>query len=269
MTDIDQQKSMKDTQHLWVSMVKQARELAQAEPLLASYYYSSIIERQNFAEALACQLAAKLDAATVSAMMLGEVFTQCLLQDPKIAEAALCDILACYDRDPACSNYCVPFMHFKGYLAIQAYRFSHHLWMNGRRSMARYIQHMTSMLFDVDVHPAAKLGAGLMFDHATGIVIGETAVVGDNVSMLHGVTLGGSGISAGSRHPTIGSGVMISCGAKILGDISIGNGVRVGGGSLVLESVPAHVTVVGVPAKIVGDLSDAAPSLSMQQDITR
>jgi len=143
------------------------------------------------------------------------------------------------------------------------------LWQANRRSMARYMQHMTSVLYDVDVHPAALLGSGIMFDHATGIVIGETAVVGNNVSLLHGVTLGGSGNKAGKRHPTIGDGVMISCGAKILGNITVGDGVRIGGGSLVLESVPAHVTIVGVPAKIIGRPADDAPALSMQQDITR
>ena len=260
---------MNNSTQAWETLVAQARQLAADEPLLASYYYSSIIEHANFADALACQIASKLDSATVSAITLDELFKHCLQENPAIADAALSDILACYDRDPACNNYCLPFLYFKGYLALQAYRFAHHLWLGKRKSMARYIQHKSSLLFDVDVHPAAQLGSGIMFDHATGIVIGETAVVGNNVSMLHGVTLGGSGNQSGKRHPTIGDGVMISCGVKILGDITIGDGVKIGGGSLVLESVPAHVTIVGVPAKIIGRPGDESPALSMQQDITR
>ena len=257
------------TEMIWPALVKQAQELAAREPLLASYYYNCIVEHDSFADALAYQIAAKLDSPTVPALVLDEMFSDILRESPVIAQAALADLLACYERDPACDNYCMPFLYFKGYLAIQAYRFAHFLWQANRRSMARYMQHMTSVLYDVDVHPAALLGSGIMFDHATGIVIGETAVVGNNVSLLHGVTLGGSGNKAGKRHPTIGDGVMISCGAKILGNITVGDGVRIGGGSLVLESVPAHVTIVGVPAKIIGRPADDAPALSMQQDITR
>ncbi|MBT8149541.1 MAG: serine O-acetyltransferase [Gammaproteobacteria bacterium] len=257
------------TASIWPVLVEQAKELAAREPLLASYYHSRIIEHDSFADALACQVAAKLDTPTVAALVLDEVFSEILRERPDIAQAAVDDLLACYERDPACDYYCMPFLHFKGYLAIQAHRFAHFLWQSNRRSMARYIQHMTSVLYQVDVHPAAQLGSGIMFDHATGVVIGETAVVGNNVSLLHGVTLGGSGNLSGKRHPTIGDGVMISCGVKILGDITVGDGVRIGGGSLVLESVPAHVTIVGVPAKIIGRPADEAPALSMQQDITR
>lgn len=247
---------------VWQQLHAQAITLACEEPLLSSYYHASIINHDNFASALAHQLAVKLHSATVTELMLSEVFTECLQQAPSIVTAALSDIVACYERDPACDNYCRPFLYFKGYLAIQAHRFAAELWQQGRKPLARYIAFQTSVLFDVDIHPAAIIGTGIMFDHATGIVIGETAVVGNNVSMLHQVTLGGTGNETGQRHPKIGNGVMISCGAKILGNIKIGDGVKVGGGSLVLESVPEHVTVVGVPAKIMGLSSDTSPVLS-------
>ncbi|MGB5325406.1 MAG: serine O-acetyltransferase [Pseudomonadales bacterium] len=257
-----------DEEKIWQALREQARERAHAEPLLASYYYSSVLEHASFADALASRLATRLESAALTALPLDDLFAACLRANPAIVSAALADLQACFERDPACDSYCLPFMYFKGYQSIQAQRLAHHLWNSGRKSIARYIQHIASLRFHVDVHPAAKLGHGLMFDHATGIVIGETAEVGNDVSMLHGVTLGGSGCSAGKRHPTIGNGVMISCGAKILGAIRVGEGVKIGGGSLVLESVPDHVTVVGVPARIIGSPGEDAPALSMDQDLT-
>ncbi|MBT8140715.1 MAG: serine O-acetyltransferase [Gammaproteobacteria bacterium] len=250
-------------------MREQVRERARSEPLLASFFYSSVLEHADFTAALASKMAMLLESPAVSALVLDDLFSDCLRENPDIASAALADLQAVYERDPACNSYCLPFLYLKGYQSIQAQRLAHHLWGRDRKSMARYMQHIASLRFQVDAHPAAKLGRGIMFDHATGIVIGETAEIGDNASLLHGVTLGGSGKSTGKRHPTIGNGVMISCGAKILGDIRIGHGVKIGGGSVVLESVPDHVTIVGVPARIVGTPSEDSPAFTMEQDISR
>jgi len=258
---------VKNMQSIWPEMYSQAISLASNEPMLSSYYHNHVINHESFDSALAFHMAAQLGSETVSEQMLNTLFVEVLQAEPSLADAALIDIDAYFERDPACDNYCRPFLFFKGYLAIQAQRFAHYLWSNQRQSMARYIHHSVSVLCDVDIHPAAQLGLGLMVDHATGLVIGETAVVGNNVSLLHGVTLGGTGNGVGKRHPKIGEGVLISSGAKILGDITVGDGAKVGAGSVVLESVPAHVTVAGVPAKVVGRPVEKSPSLSMDQQI--
>lgn len=258
---------MKKFHSIWPKMHSEAVSLSSDEVMLASYYHANIINHDSFESALAFHIATQLDNATISGQMLNELFSEILLAEPALAEAALADIDAYFERDPACDNYCRPFMFFKGFFAVQAQRFAHYLWRHDRKPIARYIQHQVSVLCDVDIHPAAVIGAGLMVDHATGLVIGETAVVGANVSLLHGVTLGGSGNDTGKRHPTVGVGVMISAGAKVLGDIVIGEGSKVGAGSVVLESVPPGVTVAGVPAKIVGKPSSSQPAMTMDQRI--
>ncbi len=253
---------------IWPIIKEQALQLSDKEPLLESYYYEVILGQSSFEDALAHQLAIKLMSDSVSDITLKELFRWAIEKDQNIVKSAEKDLIACEERDPACVNYCMPLMYFKGYLAIQAYRIAHVLWASDRKSLARYLQSQASRVFDVDIHPAARIGHGLMLDHATGIVIGETSVVGNNVSMLHGVTLGGSGATGGQRHPKIGDGVMISCGAKIIGNIEVGDSVKIGGGSIVLESVPSNVTVVGVPAKIVGKLENAEqPALTMCQKL--
>jgi serine O-acetyltransferase len=161
---------------------------------------------------------------------------------------------------------CTPFLYFKGFHALQTHRIGHWLWNHGRESLALFFQNQMSVEFGVDIHPAARLGHGIMLDHATGVVIGETAVVGNNVSILQSVTLGGTGKDEGDRHPKIGDGVLISAGAKILGNIRVGDGAKVGAGSVVLENVPAHTTVAGVPARIVGRPSSDQPALEMDHD---
>lgn len=256
-----------DNQAVWQELKSQADRMAKSEPLLRSYYHASISNHASFEHALAHVLAEKLNSTSVSELALIDVFNQCMNNNEMVSEFALRDLVAYFERDPACQSYCMPFLYFKGYQATQAYRISNILWNEGRRYLARYIQSQSSLVFGVDIHPAAKIGYGLMLDHATDIVIGETASVGNNVSMLHGVSLGGSGAKSGRRHPSIGDGVMISCGVQILGAIQVGDGVKIGGGSLVLESVPAHVTVVGVPAKVVGEATGDYPSLSMDQQI--
>lgn len=258
----------KEIRHaVWRELQEQAAVFARHEPLLRSYYHSSVLNHSSLEHALAYVLAEKLNSSTVSELALNDVFNQCLLENPVVIDSVALDLIAYFERDPACDNYCMPFLHYKGFQATQAYRFAHLLWEDGRTALARYIQSQSSRVFGVDIHPAAKIGSGLMLDHASDIVIGETAEVGNNVSMLHGVSLGGSGANSGKRHPDVGDGVMVSCGAQLLGPIQIGEGVKIGGGSLVLESVPAHVTVVGVPAKIVGKPDAEFPSLSMNQAV--
>jgi serine O-acetyltransferase len=200
-------------------------------------------------------------------MTVREVFEEALSADPGIGVAMRADIKAYKDRDPACDKFTMPFLYFKGFHALQAQRVSHWLWQQQRQPLALYLQNQISQVFGVDIHPGARIGQGIMIDHATGVVVGETAVIGDDVSMLHAVTLGGSGCQGGDRHPKIGSGVLISAGAKILGGITVGDGAKVGAGSVVLESVPAHTTVAGVPAKVVGRPQCEAPALNMDHQL--
>ena len=184
-------------------------------------------------------------------------------------QCACRDLQAYVDRDPACEHYVTPLLFYKGFQALQLQRICHSLWIRGQRYLARYLQSKMSENYGVDIHPGAIIGAGVMLDHATSLVIGETAVVGDDVSILHSVTLGGSGLQSGDRHPKIANGVLIAAGAKVLGNITVGEGVKIGAGSLVLESVPAFVTVAGVPAKIIGGSTPGMAAFHMDQQITK
>lgn len=250
---------------LWDTIRIEARLIAAQEPLMGDFFETALLQHQSLQQALSFNLSQQLHSSVVSAEVVAEVIDQAMASDALICDAASSDINACFDRDPACDNHFMPILYFKGFQALQLYRVAHWLWQQGREVLALYFQSQISEVFTVDIHPAARLGCGIMIDHATGLVIGETAVVGDNVSILHSVTLGGSGCTKGSRHPTIGDGVMISAGAKILGNVTVGAGVKIGAGSLVLESVPAHVTVAGVPAKVVGAPREALPALEMDQ----
>ena len=252
---------------IWQTMRDEAEIAGRAEPVLASFYHATILNHQSFEQAISYHLANKLDSEALPALQLFEVFEQCLVAEPNIAMAMLRDAEAHKERDPACDQYSMPFLYFKGYHALQAYRFSHWLWRQGREALALYLQNQISQIFGVDIHPGACVGTGIMIDHATGVVIGETVVIGNDVSMLHAVTLGGSGCSQGDRHPKIGSGVLISAGAKILGNIEVGEGAKVGAGSVVLETVAAHTTVAGVPARVVGAPGVAAPALDMNHQL--
>ncbi|MBO6634217.1 serine O-acetyltransferase [Parvibaculum sp.] len=252
---------------VWERVRGEAEDMAAGEPILASFLYSTILNHRTFNDALAYHLAQKLGNAEVHSMQLRELFDEALREQPEIGEATRADIVAYYDRDPACHSYIQPLLYFKGFHALQAYRVAHWLWGEGRRAMALYLQSRMSELFAVDIHPAAKLGRGIFIDHATGIVIGETAVVEDDVSMLHGVTLGGTGKETGDRHPKVRRGVLISVGAKVLGNIEIGEYSRIGAGSVVLHEVPAHCTAVGVPAKIVGCAGCDKPAHAMDHII--
>ncbi len=252
---------------LWDKICNQARQAVLKEPVMADFFDTAILSHTSLEQALCFNLSQQMGSVVVAAEVVSDVIAEALQHDATIGEYIRRDINACYDRDPACETHFMPILYFKGFQALQLQRVAHWLWTQKRNILALFFQSQISEVFAVDIHPGAKLGSGIMIDHATGLVIGETAVVGDNVSILHSVTLGGSGCASGSRHPTIGNGVLISAGAKILGNISVGDGVKIGAGSLVLESVPEHVTVAGVPAKVVGTPREAQPALEMNQNI--
>lgn len=251
---------------IWRQMCDEAQKASQQQPLMASFFTNNILNHDDFASAISFYLSSHLDTDTVPAMLIRDVFLEAIADDVSIEQKMQQDLLAHYQRDPACDQYITPLLFFKGYHAVQSYRIAHWLWQQNRRLLAYYLQSRVSQLFDVDIHPAAKIGGGLMIDHATGVVIGEMSVIGDNVSMLHAVTLGGSGSQGGDRHPKVGSGVLLSAGAKLLGNINVGECAKIGAGSLVLSDVPAHATAVGVPAKVVG-ISGDTPALSMDHSV--
>jgi len=250
---------------IWQALRAQAEELAAGEPSLASLAHATILKHQRLEDALSYHLAKKVGGEDLSPMLAREIFEEALKADVSIGDSVRADLSAIFERDPACHSYAQAFLFFKGFHALQCYRIAHWLWAEKRQALAYFLQSRVSELFAVDIHPAAKIGRGIFMDHATGIVIGETAVVEDDVSMLHGVTLGGTGKEKGDRHPKIRRGVMLSVGAKVLGNIEVGEYSRVGAGSVVLHPVPAHCTVAGVPAKVIGCAGCDRPSQAMDQ----
>ncbi len=240
---------------LWLVMCNEARTKASEEPILGSYFHATILNHRNFGSALSFRLASKLDNPMLPTMLIRDVIQEAISAEPDILRAAEVDILATCTRDPACQDLSTPFLFFKGFHALQAYRISHWLWRQGRKTLAQFFQNQISVTLGVDIHPAARFGAGIMLDHATGLVAGETAVVEDDVSILHAVTLGGTGKETGDRHPKIRRGVLLAAGCKVIGNIEVGEGAKVGAGSVVLEDVPPRVTVAGVPARVVGKTS--------------
>lgn len=252
---------------LWESIRSQTRKQAECEPVLASFLYSTILNHATLEAALSFHLANKLDSPALPAMLIREVIEQAIGGDPGISIAVRADLQAVNERDSACCSLVTPLLFFKGFHALQSYRIAHWLWQQGRNSLALFLQNRISSVFAVDIHPAAKIGKGIMFDHATGIVIGETAVIEDNVSIMQSVTLGGTGKEAGDRHPKVRRGVLISAGAKILGNIEIGECAKVGAGSVVLKDVAPRTTVAGVPARVIGDSLCAQPSRDMDHHL--
>jgi serine O-acetyltransferase len=250
---------------VWHQITKEAEAAVKDEPLLGGLVHSSILHHRSFETALAYRTSLKLTSNEMPEQILREICDWAYNTDPAISRAARADIVAVYDRDPACDRFILPMLFFKGFQAIQAYRVANLLWREGRKDMARFFQMRSSEAFGVDIHPAAKIGKGIMIDHAHSIVIGETAVVGDNVSMLHSVTLGGTGKEEEDRHPKIGDGVLIGAGAKVLGNIKVGHCSRIAAGSVVLAEVPPCKTVAGVPARIVGEAGCDQPSVAMDQ----
>jgi len=265
MAEIRQRVSAVDP--VWTRICSEAEEAVRAEPLLGALIHSGLLHHPSLERALAYRFSLKLASGEMSEQILREIADEAYGDDPSLGAAARADLMAVYDRDPACHRYLQPILFFKGYQAVQAYRIGHWLWQRGRRDMAYFVQMRVSEAFGVDIHPAAVLGRGIMIDHAHSIVIGETAVVGDNVSMLHSVTLGGTGKEDGDRHPKIGNGVLIGAGAKVLGNIRVGHCSRIAAGSVVLDEVPPNTTVAGVPARVVGQAGCDQPALTMDQHI--
>ncbi|MFC6441647.1 serine O-acetyltransferase [Bowmanella sp. JS7-9] len=251
----------------WLQLKQEAQLVAQSEPLLSSYLHACVLVHHNIESTLSYMLSDTISDETVSALALREMIDQAYLLSPELVDDAIADVTAVLQRDPAVSACLSVMLYFKGFKAIQIHRLANWLWQHKRRDLALFLQSRNSAVNGVDIHPAARLGKGLMFDHATGIVIGETCVIEDNVSLLQSVTLGGTGNESGDRHPKVRQGVMIGAGAKILGNIEIGEGSKVGAGSVVLSDVPPHVTVVGVPAKVVGKPRCTRPCESMQQNV--
>ena len=250
---------------VWEAVAAEARAIADAEPSLTQLVVSAVLNHSSFESALSHRLAARLDSDEMPADLIRQAFEDVLARNSEIGEAARADLAATLERDPACHRAIEPFLYFKGYQAIQTHRFAHALHREGRRDFALYLQSRASVVFQVDINPAVRIGRGIMLDHGTGLVIGETAVVGDNVSLLQNVTLGGTGKSDQDRHPKIGNGVLIGAGAKVLGNITVGECSRIGAGSVVVKEVPPRVTVAGVPAKVIGEAGCAQPALVMDQ----
>lgn len=251
----------------WGQLRLAAEATARAEPHLASQMNAVILSHSDLAAALGFQIARKLGDAELGAMSVREICRDAYEADPAIVAAAEADLAAVAERDPAIKSLLQPFLYFKGFQALQAHRVAHWLWSQGRDALAFHFQSRMSELFQVDIHPAARLGQGLFLDHGTGIVIGETAVVGDDVSMLHAVTLGGTGAQRGDRHPKIGRGVLLGAGAKVLGNITVGDYAKVASGSVVLKPVPPGCTVAGVPARLVNAPTGAAPARTMDHTL--
>lgn len=252
---------------IWTKLDEEARLSVQTEPLLASYVYACIINHGSLGSALSFILANKLSDEVMPAIAVRELFEAAYRESPEMIDNAISDMQAVYDRDAATNSYLPILLFLKGYQSIQVHRLAHFLWNRGRKTLALFMQSRNSEVFGVDIHPACIMGKGIMFDHATGIVIGETTVIEDDVSIMQSVTLGGTGNETGDRHPKIRSGVLISTGAKVLGNIEIGIGAKVGAGSVVLEDVEPHTTVVGVPAHRVGKPCSDNPARTMNQSV--
>jgi serine O-acetyltransferase len=250
---------------VWTRIRQEAEDIVRREPELATFIYSTILHHDVLEAAVVHRVAQRLDHSDVSAELIRQAYEDALESDPEIGAVFRADIVATIDRDPA-TNRCIdPVLYFKGFHALQTHRLAHWLWQKGRKDFAYYLQSRASSVFQVDIHPAAPIGRGIFLDHATGLVVGETAVIEDDVSILHDVTLGGTGKEDGDRHPKIRHGVMLGAGAKIIGNIEIGHCARVAAGSVVLKPVPNNTTVAGVPARVIGEAGCPEPARSMDQ----
>ena len=258
-------KNLSEIDPVWERIRRDAKDLADREPVMAGMVHSSILHHSSLEKTLGYRVALKLSNDEMTPQILREIVDAAYADDSSLGDDARADITAVLERDPACHSPLQPLLFFKGFQALQAYRVAHWLWKQGRIALATYLQNQISVACQVDIHPAARIGKAIMLDHATGIVIGETAVVENDVSILQDVTLGGTGKEGGDRHPKIREGVMIGAGAKILGNIEVGEGAKIGSCSVVLQAVPPHTTVAGVPAKIVGKPKTDKPSLDMDQ----
>jgi len=250
---------------VWTRIRREAEAVVRQEPELSSFIYSSVLHHDRLEQVVVHRIAERLDHPDVSGELIRQAYRDALEDVPTLGDAFRADIVATYDRDPATNRFIEPVLYFKGFHAIQTYRLAHWLWGRGRKDFAYYLQSRASAILQCDIHPAARIGRGIFLDHATGLVVGETAVIEDDVSMLHDVTLGGTGNENGDRHPKIRRGVMISAGAKILGNIEVGHCARIAAGSVVVKPVPHNTTVAGVPARVIGEAGCAEPSRTMDQ----
>lgn len=250
---------------IWDRIRAEAEDIVQREPELASFLYSTVLNHTRLEDSVVHRVAERLDHSALSGDLIRQTFDEALRDEPDIGNAFRADLVAVFDRDPATTRFIDPLLYFKGFHAIQCHRLAHWLLHKGRKDFAWYLQSRASAVFQTDINPAAKIGRGIFLDHATGFVVGETAVIEDDVSILHGVTLGGTGKENEDRHPKIRRGVLIGAGAKILGNIEVGHCARIAAGSVVVKPVPHNVTVAGVPAKIVGEAGCAEPSRTMNQ----
>jgi serine O-acetyltransferase len=250
---------------VWARIRREAEDVVRSEPELATFIYSTVLHHDRLEAAVVHRISQRLDHPDVSAELIRQAYEDALDGEPSLGVAFRADIVATFDRDPATDRFLEPVLYFKGFHAIQTHRLAHWLWGKGRKDFAYYLQSRSSAVFQCDIHPAAPIGQGIFLDHATGLVVGETAVIEDDVSILHGVTLGGTGKDHGDRHPKIRRGVMLGAGAKIIGAIEIGHCARVAAGSVVLQPVANNTTVAGVPAKVVGHADCAEPSRTMDQ----
>ena len=262
---LDTKSALSTVDPVWTRIRAEAEEIVQREPELATFIYSTVLHHDRLEDAVVHRIAGRLDHSALSGDLIRQAYNDALEAEPDLGNAFRADLVAVFDRDPATSRFIDPLLYFKGFHALQAHRLAHWLYNNSRKDFAYYIQSRASAEFQTDINPAAKIGRGIFLDHATGLVVGETAVIEDNVSILHGVTLGGTGKENEDRHPKIRHGVMIGAGAKILGNIEIGHCARIAAGSVVVKPVPNNVTVAGVPAKIVGEAGCAEPSRTMNQ----
>ncbi len=250
---------------IWDRVRTEAEDIVRREPELASFIYSTVLHHDRLEDSIVHRLAERLDHSALSGDLIRQTYDEALREDPDLGNAFRADLVAVYDRDPATSRFIDPLLYFKGFHALQTHRLAHWLHQKGRKDFAYYLQSRSSAVFQTDINPAARIGRGIFLDHATGFVCGETAVIEDDVSILHGVTLGGTGKENEDRHPKIRHGVLIGAGAKILGNIEVGHCARIAAGSVVVKPVPHNVTVAGVPAKIVGEAGCAEPSRTMDQ----
>jgi serine O-acetyltransferase len=254
---------------IWKLIQEEIKKEIEIEPMLASYLYSTILNHKTLEDALSFVLSTRLGSSVVDTLRMRELIDEAFSKKPELSLKIRADILAFYERDPACEGYATPLLFYKGYQALQAHRIANFLWKENRRTLAYFLQNRISEIYAVDIHPAATIGCGILLDHATSIVVGETAVIEDNVSILHEVTLGGTGKECGDRHPKIKAGVLIGAGAKILGNVIVGEGAKIGAGSVVLGDVPPHSTVAGVPARVVGEASHERPALEMDHRLNK
>ena len=254
---------------VWARVREEAESAIAREPALGGFIYATVLHHKRLEEAICHRLAQRLTHPDVDAGLLYDTFYDLVGEDPSLGDVFRADLLAVLDRDPACERLIEPLLYFKGFHGLQTHRFAHRLIQQGRRDFAMYLQSQSSRVFSMDINPSARMGRGIFIDHGHSLVIGETAVVGDNVSILQNVTLGGTGKDTGDRHPKVGNGVLIGAGAKVLGNIKIGECSRIGAGSVVVKDVPPRTTVAGVPAKVIGSSDCAEPSQKMDQMFAR